>query len=61
MKARSVKIDRLNSQNGPGFRSVIYFKGCPLHCTWCHNPEGISPKKEVWFNASKCIGSYNFV
>ncbi len=56
MKALIFKIDRLNTHNGPGFRTVIYFKGCPLHCTWCHNPEGISPKKEVWFNASKCIG-----
>jgi pyruvate formate lyase activating enzyme len=50
------KIDRLNTHNGPGFRTVIYLKGCPLHCSWCHNPEGISPKKEVWLNATKCIG-----
>ena len=56
MNALIFKIDRLNTHNGPGFRTVIYFKGCPLHCTWCHNPEGISPKKEVWFNATKCIG-----
>jgi pyruvate formate lyase activating enzyme len=55
-KAIIYKIDRLNTHNGPGFRTVIYFKGCHLHCTWCHNPEGISPKKEVWFNATKCIG-----
>lgn len=49
------KIDRLNTHNGEGYRTVIYFKGCPLHCTWCHNPEGMSTKKEVWFNAVKCI------
>lgn len=55
MKAPIFKIERLNTHNGPGFRTVIYFKGCPLHCTWCHNPEGINSKPEVWFNASKCI------
>jgi pyruvate formate lyase activating enzyme len=31
-------------------------KGCPLHCVWCHNPEGISRKKEIWYVASTCIG-----
>jgi len=56
MKGLIFKIDRMNTHNGPGFRTVIYFKGCPLHCTWCHNPEGISPKKEVWWNKAKCIG-----
>jgi pyruvate formate lyase activating enzyme len=50
------KIDRLNTHNGPGYRTVIYFKGCPLHCTWCHNPEGISPRKEIWWHPAKCIG-----
>ncbi|WP_075589899.1 glycyl-radical enzyme activating protein [Labilibacter marinus] len=50
------KIDRLNTHNGSGFRTVIYFKGCPLHCSWCHNPEGINPKPEVWINSLKCMG-----
>ena len=54
--ARTFKIERLNTHNGPGFRTVIFFKGCPLHCTWCHNPEGISARKQVWFHGAKCIG-----
>jgi len=56
MQANIFKIDRMNTHNGPGFRTVVYFKGCPLHCTWCHNPEGISPQKEVWWDKAKCIG-----
>lgn len=54
--ANIFKIDHMNTHNGSGFRTVVYFKGCPLHCTWCHNPEGISPQKEVWWNKAKCIG-----
>ena len=55
-KARIFKIERLNNHNGPGFRTVIFMKGCPLHCVWCHNPEGISRKNEIWYVASTCIG-----
>src|SRR5690554_4162323 len=33
--------------DGPGIRTTVFFKGCPLSCIWCHNPEGISYKKEL--------------
>lgn len=56
IRARVFKIESLNTHNGPGYRTVIYLKGCPLNCKWCHNPEGISPKKEIWVNFNKCIG-----
>jgi pyruvate formate lyase activating enzyme len=49
------KLERLNTHNGPGYRTVIYFKGCPLTCQWCHNPEGMQTKKEVWLFPAKCI------
>lgn len=42
--------------DGPGIRLTIFFKGCPLFCLWCHNPESISPKQQKMFTASKCIG-----
>lgn len=54
--AQIFKIESLNTHNGPGYRTVVYFKGCPLKCQWCHNPESISPQKEIWVVNSKCIG-----
>ena len=46
--------------DGPGIRTTAFFKGCPLHCRWCHNPEGINPQKQLAFFVNKCVlcGSY---
>ncbi len=41
--------------DGPGIRTTLFFKGCPLHCWWCHNPEGISPKKELIVKPKRCL------
>jgi pyruvate formate lyase activating enzyme len=43
-------------EDGPGLRTVVFFKGCPLRCPWCHNPEGKSPAPQLAFNAERCIG-----
>ncbi len=40
--------------DGPGIRTTIFFKGCPLQCSWCHNPEGLSPEPELLFKEEKC-------
>ncbi len=61
VKGRVFKVESLNTHNGPGYRTVIYLKGCPLRCLWCHNPEGISPQKEIWVIKSKCIGCLSCV
>ena len=44
------------THDGPGLRTTVFLKGCPLHCRWCHNPETQSPKKELYYRPEKCIG-----
>lgn len=49
-------IKRYAINDGPGIRVVVFFKGCNLHCAWCHNPESISPKADKMYSPVKCIG-----
>lgn len=42
--------------DGQGIRSVVFFKGCPLSCTWCHNPESKKAGAEIAFDPSECVG-----
>lgn len=44
------------THDGPGLRTTVFLKGCPLHCRWCHNPETQSCKKELYYRPEKCIG-----
>ena len=48
-------IQHFSLHDGPGIRTVLFFKGCPLNCIWCHNPEGKSPKKTLSFQKEKCV------
>ena len=50
------EIKRNSLDDGPGIRTVIFFKGCPLSCLWCHNPEGMRPDVELSFDQRECIG-----
>jgi len=54
-KARIFNTHRMASDDGPGLRTTLFLKGCPLNCLWCHNPESISPLPEVWWFEKKCI------
>ncbi len=56
MKAKIFETKRFAVHDGDGIRTTVFFKGCPLRCVWCHNPEGLSPKKETAFYEHKCIG-----
>ncbi len=47
-------IKEFSVYDGPGVRSTVFFKGCPLSCQWCHNPEGLRPEPEIWVNAGSC-------
>jgi pyruvate formate lyase activating enzyme len=49
-------IRRFSIHDGPGIRTTVFLKGCPLRCFWCHNPEGLRPKPEIQFFSSRCIG-----
>lgn len=49
-------IKRFAVHDGPGIRTTVFFKGCPLKCIWCHNPESIDFKPQIAFYESKCIG-----
>ncbi len=48
-------IQGYSVHDGPGCRTAVFMKGCPLHCAWCSNPEGISTHPELLFKASKCV------
>ena len=49
-------IKRYAINDGPGIRTTIFMKGCPLRCVWCHNPESWTPQAQVLYKKTKCIG-----
>jgi len=55
-KAIITAIERCSFEDGPGLRTVVFFKGCPLTCIWCHNPECIDFSPQTMFYPEKCIG-----
>ena len=55
MKAIISGIKRMEIHDGDGLRTTVFFKGCPLRCIWCHNPESLSFEKQIAFFQSKCI------
>ena len=49
-------IQKFSVEDGPGIRTTVFLKGCPLDCAWCHNPELISPAQQVIASPASCIG-----
>jgi len=48
------EIQRFSLQDGPGIRTTVFFKGCPLKCPWCHNPETQDARREFYFYPDRC-------
>ena len=56
MKATIFEIKSFAVHDGDGIRTTVFFKGCPLRCVWCHNPEGLTSAPQIAHYAHKCIG-----
>jgi pyruvate formate lyase activating enzyme len=56
MTGRILDIQKLSTEDGPGIRTTVFFKGCNLRCAWCHNPESIPAKAEAVWVKARCIG-----
>ena len=56
MTGEIFNIQKFCVNDGPGIRTTVFFKGCPLSCVWCHNPESRSVKKQILCYPDKCVG-----
>lgn len=54
MKGLVFDVKEFAVHDGSGIRTTVFMKGCPLRCVWCHNPEGLSPKKELYVSQASC-------
>ena len=57
MRTKGIVFDlqHFSIHDSPGIRTAIFFKGCPLRCQWCQNPEGLDPEPEISFSKEKCL------
>ena len=56
MNGTIFNIQRFCVQDGPGIRTTVFLKGCPLRCIWCHNPESQTVHQEILYQPRQCIG-----
>ena len=55
------EIQRFSVHDGPGIRTIVFLKGCPLRCKWCQNPESMNAEREIQFDIQKCISCLNCI
>jgi pyruvate formate lyase activating enzyme len=58
MTGRIFDIKRYSIHDGPGIRTTVFLKGCPLRCLWCHNPESVDPGPELMHWPGRCVRCY---
>lgn len=61
MKATIFNIERFAIHDGPGIRTTVFFKGCPLRCPWCANPESQKQIRQLQYQKNKCVTCLNCV
>jgi len=49
-------VKKFSIHDGPGIRTTVFLKGCPLQCSWCHNPEGQDPRPQLLYRPDRCLG-----
>ena len=55
MKGSIIQIQNFSVNDGNGIRTTVFFAGCPLHCQWCANPEGLTKKRKIAYYSSHCV------
>lgn len=56
METYILNIQKMSTEDGPGIRTTVFFKGCNLRCAWCHNPESIPFYRQLFWHKDKCMG-----
>jgi pyruvate formate lyase activating enzyme len=54
-RGRILHLQRLSTEDGPGIRTTVFFKGCSLRCAWCHNPESLIPQTQLEWHQERCL------
>jgi pyruvate formate lyase activating enzyme len=58
IEGRILHLQRFSTEDGPGLRTTVFFKGCSLRCAWCHNPESLSPRLQTVWYQTRCLGCH---